>query len=248
MWPTLIIVLPFLLLLPLLGHGAEVTTKIERSNATIDLVGDIDKQTPIQVAAAIKSIRSSTTGRIFLRFDSGGGDIEAAIVIGQLARRNEMFTVVPEGATCASACALIFVGGVSRTLILGRYGIHRPYAIRYNESEADSRRSFERINSAVREYLSTMNISLRLLEAMNLVSPGEIKWLTKVEREELGVQGTDPVWEDKTDSAYAKQLGISKPDYYKRRQYAEGVCLSDLRMPMVEKLRCYQDIVEGKIK
>jgi len=242
------IAVTFVLGLSVQSFGAEVTTQIDRSTATIDIVGEIDRQTPLQVAAAVTKIRGSTTGRIFLRLDSGGGDVESAIATGVLARKHEMFAVIPEGATCASACALAFLGGVSRSLIAGRYGIHRPYAIRYTDSDADAKRSYEAINKLTKDYLEQMNITPRVLEAMNAISPGEIRWLTRAERVELGIQGTDPVWDDRTDSAYAKRLGISKREFYERKQRAERICLSNSRMSMEEKLRCHQDIVEGRRK
>jgi len=228
------------------SFGAEVATRIEPSTPSIDVVGEIDRQTPELIVAAVKQIRGATKATIFLRLDSAGGDIEAAIASGRLARKHEMFTIVPEDAMCASACALVFLGGVTR-LVAGRFGIHRPYAIRYSDTDTDARRSYETINKITRDYLEHMNVSPRVLGAMNVVSPGDIKWLSKAERKELGIDGTDPVYEDRTDSAHAKRLGITKRELYERQQHAYNVCLpSSSGMSLQESTRCYVDIVEGR--
>src|SRR6186997_965118 len=43
--------------------------------------------------------------------DSTGGNVWASIVIGRIIRLRGFMTWVPSGATCASACALAWLGG-----------------------------------------------------------------------------------------------------------------------------------------
>jgi len=230
---------------PALVFAADVTFRIERPTAYINLVGEIDRQTPAQLAKAIKTIRETTKGTILLHLDSGGGDVEAAFASGLLVREHEIYTVVPERASCASACALTFLGGVIRA-IAGQYCIHRPYATRYIESDVAARRSYDRINRLTKEYLEQVNVTQRVLEAMNAVSPGDIRCLTKSERADLGIEATDPIFDDRTTSAYAKRIGITKRELYERQQRAKAICLSSSRMSVEERGRCYQDIVEGR--
>ncbi len=216
---------------------------------TIYVDGEIDQNTPRQIAAALNDIRRNghlTKGSsIGMSLNSGGGDLEAGFAIGILAREYEMNTFVRS--VCASACAIAYLGGVSRFSSSGRYGIHRPYTNRYNESDADARRSYERINKLTAAYLARMNITPRLLEAMNIVPPGEIRWLTEAERNDLGIDGIDPVYSDRKISEYARRLGITKSELIQRQQHANSLCYdSSTSTSFDDKIRCYQDIVEGR--
>ena len=56
---------------------------------------------------------------------SGGGIADEGLRIGRLIRRAGLSTRIPKGASCASACADAFMGGVARRVDEGgRYGIH----------------------------------------------------------------------------------------------------------------------------
>jgi ATP-dependent protease ClpP protease subunit len=230
------------------SFAAEVTTRKLVTSFSIDVVGEIDQRTPKQITAAVMDIRSSHTGGIILGLNSRGGDIEAAIAAGIIARENDMMTLVSENASCASACVLTFLGGSLR-VVGGRIGIHRPYQIRYTDSEADAKRSYETINKIVKNYLDKMNITPRVLEAMNLVSPSNVRWLTKDECKDLGIEGNDPVKSEKNDSAWARNLGITKTELYERRQRAESLCIfSQSNMSIEEQSACYDDVIYGRRK
>lgn len=47
-------------------------------------------------------------------FDSPGGDIREALLIGRALRARRAFTRIPAGARCVGACAEAFLGGVAR--------------------------------------------------------------------------------------------------------------------------------------
>ena len=71
-------------------------------------------------------------------FNSGGGVSSEGLRIGRAIRRAGLPTRVPKGASCASACADAFMGGVARRVDDGgRYGIHmatmsgNPKAVEY---------------------------------------------------------------------------------------------------------------------
>ena len=59
-------------------------------------------------------IASIATGRATVSFRSEGGSLVAGICIGTLIREKKFTTVVPDGASCASACALAWLGGAKR--------------------------------------------------------------------------------------------------------------------------------------
>jgi hypothetical protein len=65
--------------------------------------------------------------------DSLGGDVEAAINIGRLARKYNASVSSIYG-TCASSCVFILAGGVDRHLLSSIVGIHRPFLPNDNET------------------------------------------------------------------------------------------------------------------
>jgi hypothetical protein len=79
------------------------------------------------------------TGGMFLTLDSTGGDVDAALQIGRIIRKNEGIINVREHYKCYSSCALIYIAGVQRSNF-GVIGLHRPYLA----STPQSRQSIER--------------------------------------------------------------------------------------------------------
>lgn len=117
----------------------------------VGVEGEIDRQTPMQLRALFSSpdfvsgcIKNPKVQPFFptVWLDSPGGDVDAAIIAGLFLREIKARTLVVKG-SCASACVLIFVGGVQRILVGGRLGLHRPYAESLSSGEADSRAAYQ---------------------------------------------------------------------------------------------------------
>jgi hypothetical protein len=161
----------------------------------------------------------------WLTLDSGGGDVEAAMKAGEIARNYHVTVVVPLNASCASACVLLLAGGVER-FIHGNVGIHRPYSAAYSPSLSESEQRYKSISASVERYLRAMNMPPRLMDAMNATPPDQIHWLTEDEMQEFGINASDPIWEDRNDSINAQKRGISKEEYYSRLQRAREQCKS----------------------
>jgi hypothetical protein len=155
------------------------------------------------------------------------GDVMGAINAGEFIRQKEMDVTVLEGDSCASSCALLFLGGVSRT-VGGKIGLHRPYSTSYSESNSEAKAKYENINQFIRKYLNRMNIPDRLLDEMNSVPPSEIQWISNRSPKltELQIEGYDPVYLERKDSEKAIKLGISKEEFYKRKSRVKAICKS----------------------
>ena len=214
----------------------------------IDIEGEIDRRTPRLLDGALKAAAGTDC---VIRLNSSGGDVEAAIDTGRLIRRHGARTTVPEQSRCASACVMLFVGGVSRDTS-GAIGLHRPYSTRPARSEAEAHYAYRDINGRVRQHLDDMNIPERLMHVMNSTPPGRIHWLTG-ERDlgllrELHIVGEDPVWADRRASATAGRLGISIQDYYGRQQRAHALC--DIERATAanarDRAKCRFEVLEGK--
>jgi hypothetical protein len=79
--------------------------------------------------------------------------------------------------TCASACALIWFGGVDRT---GMVGLHRP---RIDGPEfkglppADASTAYRRVLDRISAYLDEMEVPKPIIESMVATSSGDIRWV-----------------------------------------------------------------------
>lgn len=181
---------------------------------------------------------------IVVWLDSLGGDVGTAIKIGRFFRSKNAMTVVPDSAVCASACVLALLGGVERSVI-GSVGIHRPFGTSPSDSVNQSQSALRSVNELIYAYLDEMNISSRVLDAMNAVQPEEVRWLDFDECDALGVCGTDPAWKDYIDSKIAEKIGISKRALYSRRSIADEVCASEKNLN--HRITCEHEIVWKKV-
>ncbi len=230
-------------------RAADIKTSISPFCA-VDISGEIDSSTPRGFERAIRSLRTNgCSGPVMVYLNSGGGDIQAALRTGQLARDNDVVNSVLEGSQCASACVLLLVGGATR-IVLGRIGLHRPFSVDRSVSIAESQRRYDQLNSQIQAYLRAMNVPAALLTAMNTVSPGSIRWISYDEVERLYISGIDPAVEDHLDSERAKSLGISKQELYGRRQRADVACPFPSSIlpkePVLNAMRCREEIIKGE--
>jgi hypothetical protein len=240
--------------------AAEITVKADGGLPTVKLTGDIDAQTPEALEKALnylqpfvdrnisdfeneaRSLKGQMAGLMGaqLYLNSGGGDVDAAMRAGEIARAYHVTISIPLDSSCASACVLLLVGGPSR-IVIGRVGIHRPYSSTYSSSLSVSDQRYRAVNAAVEKYLRAMNMPARLIEVMNAVSPDQIRWLTESEADEFGIGVDDPVWKDRWDSVNAQSRGISKQEYYSRLQRARAQCAAIYEEPAHGQ--CYFGIV-----
>jgi hypothetical protein len=227
MWRVIVMIVVMSLLSYGRDSAAEVSIDVERAKngfCFLRVLGEIDPQTPSQIQRLLTENRCRN-GTFFIHSD--GGDVIAAMEAGRIIRQVQGTTMVAIPDNCASACILMFLGGVNRTLH-GRIGLHRPYSTKIADSTLEATQAFREINKRIREYLTEMNIPEHLLEVMNSVPPSKINWLSeesdKEELERLHIIGIDPVFEDQKDSATAKLFGISKVELYRRMRQAETVC------------------------
>jgi hypothetical protein len=126
---------------------------------------------------------------------SRGGNVAAALAIGRLIRHLQFSTEVPDNipgyptrcwadsfseCTCASACVLVYLGGVERR---GTYlAIHRTFVthdILKELSLADAQELGALQDAAVEQYLEQMGAPPTLLETMRAVPSSDIRVLPR---------------------------------------------------------------------
>jgi Peptidase family M23 len=106
---------------------------------------------------------------------STGGSTFAAIEIGKLVRAKGLSTVVAGKRACASACALIWLGGLQRYKSnTAKVGFHASYTIGKNGARESGLG-----NALVGRYLTQLNLSENAVVFVTLAPPQRMNWLTR---------------------------------------------------------------------
>ncbi|MBC7781579.1 MAG: hypothetical protein H7125_15915 [Proteobacteria bacterium] len=148
-------------------------------------------------------------------FDSGGGSEPDGLELGRLIRKAGLATRIPAGASCASACADAFRGGVARRIEKGgRYGIHmptiagNPQTVQKIAGIMEKARAQGSVESAQRLifeieqlsaqaaarwalYVMTMGASVRIVDSGAKFLASEMNWLTRDQLVDLNVVNVD---------------------------------------------------------
>jgi hypothetical protein len=114
-------------------------------------------------------------------FQSPGGDVIAAIQMGRLIRLENFSTLVPDKMTCASACALAWLGGTDR--FMGRkalIGFHAAY-------NADSGQETGVGNALVGAYLNEIGLPYKAVFYITSAAPTSMTWLTLADAQQEGI-------------------------------------------------------------
>jgi hypothetical protein len=147
--------------------------------------------------------------------DSLGGDVDAAMQIGRIIRRNESSVFVSKTAKCYSSFVLIYIGGVER-YNEGAIGLHRPYFA----SAPQSRRSIEReaplMLQTLKAYVHEMGITDNFYQEMVNTEPSQMKLYLGSSVRSL-VPKLDPTY-DEIETAYeARSFGIDTAEWRIRK-------------------------------
>jgi hypothetical protein len=157
------------------------TVSVNINSNIIEVTGVIDRATVSEFTAGATRIRDYyyLDGTMVV-LNSEGGDLVAAMEIGQIIRSRSLLTDVGGTARCASACVFILAAGVDRSAY-GKIGIHRPhFDDRYfaDLTLAQARAKYEQLQTMARSYLREMGMPDDLyIEMMRIPSDG-IRWLS----------------------------------------------------------------------
>ena len=104
------------------GPTAAATIEL-RSSGTIAIHGRIEAGDEVIFRTKFREQKIAV-----VELSSPGGEVIPALEIGDLIATTEIMTEVEEGATCASACALIWLAGKERRVHKnGQVGFHAAY-------------------------------------------------------------------------------------------------------------------------
>jgi hypothetical protein len=154
------------------------TVSLDNVNG-IKVTGVIDRATVSEFTVVATRVRDWAI--VFL--DSVGGDLVAAMEIGQIIRSRSFETDVIVTARCASACVFILAAGVDRSAY-GKIGIHRPhFDDRYvaDLTPAQARAKYEQLQAGARSYLREMGMPDDLYIEMMRIPSDRIRSLSPEE-------------------------------------------------------------------
>ncbi len=218
--------------------------------------------TPETVTKVQKALAHRLPGqRVVVSLASQGGDIDAAMRLGRMFREARAHTEVRQGATCISACALAYAGGIVRHAFdedsggqkTSKIGIHRP-ALAAVPQQTDMNALKHAMDEAVlrmRAYVTEMNVSERLIDDMLVIPPESIRWLSDSERDGYGMGYIDPVFAETVVVDGARKYGISPAEYRARDQRARAECDvitydEAFGFPDGERSKCATEILSGE--
>jgi hypothetical protein len=161
--------------------AAEIDVRpIDNKSVLIIIEGDFEHD---DVEAFRAKVAGLTTPRATVAFRSDGGSLVAGIRIGTLIREKKFATVIPDGASCASACALAWLGGTKRFMGQGAsVGFHAAYILRaYGPVESGSG------NAILGAYLNQLGLSEDAILYITKTAPTSIQWMNLRDANEHGI-------------------------------------------------------------
>ena len=135
-------------------------------------------------------INSLSSNRIqFIALNSPGGDVYDALEIGRAVRQANLETIIPDFASCFSACPLIFASGVARYKSANSYiGVHQ----QYYEDDADfpvylAVEDIQKSQAQAFKHLKKMGVKTDIIEHILNTPPEEIYILNNRELKEFNL-------------------------------------------------------------
>lgn len=136
--------------------------------SVISVKGELEEDDADRFAAILGKAR----GRGLVVLDGPGGSADAAIAIGTAIRDRGFTTLVEDGGVCASACAIIWLGGASRRMEPGaRIGFHQIY-------DRESGRRSPSGNAAVAAYMEKLDLKEVAIDYATSAPPSGMRWLS----------------------------------------------------------------------
>jgi hypothetical protein len=127
--------------------------------------------------------RVATLAKATIAFRSDGGSLLAGIRIGALIRESGFVTVVPDGARCASACAIAWLGGRQRLVGIGsKVGFHAAYVLKGHRNVESGPG-----NAVLGAYLFQLGLSEDAIVYVTQAEPGSMKWLSLEQAAQYGI-------------------------------------------------------------
>jgi hypothetical protein len=169
--------------------GRFVVVRSANGGCVVALQGAVTRETSSVFGNVIERSRAAGCESPWLLLESPGGLVDDAIDVGQAIRRAGFRTITRY--SCASACAIIFLGGTERVLVgsRARIGVHQPaHGLSGGKSRCDAT-TFSIAARHIAVYLESV-IPSQVEPVMKLfmeTSCNDITWIAGARALELGI-------------------------------------------------------------
>lgn len=206
---------------------------LKECTVRLEVTGVIDQSTADKVTQLLSDAKASARKseepdrtHFLMTLESPGGSVVAAMAIGRLARQHRIMAVVPLGASCVSACVLIYTGAVTRMAGNEQIGIHAPFldtpAAKINEQTIRS--TYTSLVQDLRSYFREMNVSEGLAEEMLKTPASSVRFLTHQEQVHYGLVTIDPIEAEVVSLRRTKEFGLTRVEYNRRQTLVSQHC------------------------
>lgn len=147
------------------------------ANGVLELKGTITPETAPLFAAQIEQVGEYVET---ISLDSPGGFLESALTIGASIRESGFKTEIAEGALCASACPLMFAGGVERVIAAqSAFGLHQIYSSDQSQiSSAQAMAGAQATTARITRYLDEMGVDSKVWTFALETPPARLYYLS----------------------------------------------------------------------
>jgi hypothetical protein len=216
----------------------EVVGHLDAGGSLVVVDGDMEPGDIQQFSSKVASLSRATVA-----FRSDGGSLLAGIRIGMLIRMKDFGTVVPEGAQCASACAVAWLGGARRFMGAGsKVGFHAAYILK-GHGTAESGPG----NAVLGAYLYQLGLSEETIIYVTQAGPTSMRWLNT---EEAGQHGIDVALLPPEGSNLIGPVVKEQPEGSLERRATDFVLALAVRWsgPNAEAFRSLDELYADKVR
>jgi hypothetical protein len=153
----------------------------------VEIQGPIDRALTSQAIELIRSIRPDVD-----ELNSAGGDVLAAIELGEEIRKQWALTAVDDDGQCLGACVLVLAAGVRRTPAPEKVGLQR---LNFEQTRDRAKQTHAGLAKSVETYLARMGMPKRLFQEIRQLPSEKVLLLDARRLKALGLDGTDPAYE-----------------------------------------------------
>lgn len=157
-------------------------------------------------------------------FSSDGGNLSAGLGIGKAIRLRQYDSFVMRNSTCASACAIAWLGGIHRYMQdNARIGFHAAYSDNNGQLQESGI-----ANALVGSYLNQLGLPENAIGYITHAAPQSMQWLNESEARTNGIE-VQPAPSDQTD-----ETNIAQPtqnDNTQDYRVAAGIDLFGFDLP-----------------
>lgn len=189
--------------------------------STVELSGIIEPGDDAKLSAALATVPRPRG----LRLSSLGGNVQAALAIGETVRREGLGADVPARGVCASACGLVWLAGAPRAMGQDAHvGLHAAY-LRRNGVSVETGAA----NALIGAYLGRLGFDDRAIVYLTSAAPDDMTWILPTDRQRYGIA---------YDSASAPTLASAAPsdDRFLSKPLALAGAIASAAVAAVDRL------------